>query len=168
MIVGIDPGLKGGMVAMQHNRCVAQVRMSDVAPDGWRPGVARLIADYANEWRDIDNLCIAYIEALGRRPGEGAVGASTAGVGWGLIVGALTATGVRVQTVTPAAWRRAAGLPARSADADGKRAAKADVASWAAQVPGLTLMYPRCRTIDQGIADAACIAFAGGIAEARR
>ena len=165
-IIGIDPGLTGGLVLLGDGRCLAQLRLSDIAGDGWHFGVPVLLADHLIDWIHEHGMPVAYIERLGLRPGEGAKGAQTSGIGWGMIVGALAGQRIRVNAITPAAWRRAAGFPARSGP-DGKADAKRDCVEWAAQVPGLTLRYPRCRKPDQGIADAACIAYAGANIEAR-
>ena len=165
-ILGVDPGLTGGFVVLVDGRAVAQVRTKDIARDGWLPGVAALAADHVREWHEAHGLRLAYFERAQTRPGEGGSGALTTGIGWGLLVGAIVASGVRVEVVTPAAWRRAAGFPARSG-AEGKALAKGDCVSWASQVPGLTLIYPGCRVPDQGIADAACIAYAGANLHAR-
>jgi len=165
--LGIDPGLDGAMVVLVEGAAVGQVRMRDLHPKGWPPGVSALIADYVREWHEAHADLHCYIERPQARPGEGGSGALTTGRGWGLIVGAVVACGVRVHEVTAPSWRRAAGLPPRSG-AEAKAEAKADARSWAEQVPGLTLIYPGCRVPHQGLADAACIAYAGACIDARR
>jgi len=166
-IMGIDPGLDGALVMLVDAACVWQVRICDIAADGWRPGVARLLADHIDDALEQAGALpvVAYIERASTRPGQGA--ALTTGIGYGLVLGVVAAR-VRTYEVTPPSWRRAAGFPARPGGPDGRKAAKADAVSWASQVPGLTLMYPRCRTPHEGVADAACIAYAGANLEARK
>jgi len=169
-IIGVDPGLDGALVLMHDGGALRQVRICDLtAGDGWRPGLAALIADHVRQMReDVDDNCIAYVERVSCRPGQGAPGVLTSGIGWGIVVGAIVASGVRVVDVTPAAWRRAAGFASHPGTPEGRKAAKADAIGWASMVPGLTLIYPGCRVPHSGLADAACIAYAGANMEARR
>ncbi|MFZ9976222.1 MAG: hypothetical protein ACO3GM_05540, partial [Candidatus Limnocylindrus sp.] len=159
-------GLSGGLVLLGDGRCLAQLRLSDIAGDGWHVGIPALLTDYVTEWTETHGPYVAYIERLGLRPGEGGKSSQTSGIGWGMIVGVLGACRIRVRDVAPQAWRRAAGLPRRSGP-DAQADAKRDCVEWASQVPGLLLIYPRCRKPDQGVADAACIAYAGTQLEAR-
>lgn len=167
-IIGVDPGLDGGMVLMVGGAALRQVMIRDIT-DGWRPGNAALVADHVREMiEDADGLPMAaYVERVSCRPGQGAPGVLTAGVGWGLVVGAIVACGVRVVDVTPPAWRRAAGFPARPSTPEGRKLAKGDAIAWATQVPGLNLRPAGCRVAHSGLADAACIAYAGANLEAR-
>src|SRR6516225_8742905 len=54
----------------------------------------------------------AYVELVGARPGEGAVGAFAFGRSRGVVEGVLGALGVPVVHIAPASWKRALGLPA--------------------------------------------------------
>jgi crossover junction endodeoxyribonuclease RuvC len=53
----------------------------------------------------------AFVEAVGPRPGEGAVGAFAFGRAKGLAEGVLAAAGVPVVWITPQTWKRIVGIP---------------------------------------------------------
>ena len=103
----------------------------------------------------------AYVELVGARPGEGAVGAFAFGRSRGVVEGVLGALCVPVTHITPASWKRAVGLPAGRDGA--KDAARSEaIRRW----PDRAALFARVK--DDGRAEAALIAVAGMIREGVR
>ncbi len=96
----------------------------------------------------------AIVELVGARPGEGTVGAFAFGRCRGIIEGVLGAVGVPVTHLTPAAWKRAVGIPPGKDRA--KDAARSEaIRRW----PTKAALF--ARKMDDGRAEAALIAIAG-------
>jgi crossover junction endodeoxyribonuclease RuvC len=94
----------------------------------------------------------AYVEHVGARPGEGAVGAFAFGRARGIIEGVLAAAGVPCTFITPPAWKRVIGLPAGR----DKSASRGEaIRRW----PARAELFARVR--DDGRAEACLIALAG-------
>jgi hypothetical protein len=73
-----------------------------------RPNVsAALLADIVLKMQ----AAMAFVEFVGARPGEGAVGAFAFGRSRGVIEGACGAAGVPLSFLTPAHWKRLVGIP---------------------------------------------------------
>ena len=101
----------------------------------------------------------AFVEFVGARPREGAVGAVAFGRSRVVVEGVLGAAGVPA-TIAPAAWKRAVGLPAGREGA--KDAARSEaIRRWPAKAA------PFARVKDDGRAEAALITVAGLLREAR-
>jgi crossover junction endodeoxyribonuclease RuvC len=104
---------------------------------------------------------MAYVELVGARPGEGAVGAFAFGRSRGVVEGVLGALGVPVTFIAPTSWKRAVGLPAGRDGA--KDAARSEaIRRW----PDQAGLFARVK--DDGRAEAALIAVAGLLREAGR
>ncbi len=96
----------------------------------------------------------AFVEYVGARPGEGAVGAFAFGRSRGVVEGVLGACGVPVTFLTPPVWKRAVGIPPGRDGA--KDAARSEaIRRW----PGQAGLFARVK--DDGRAEAALIAVAG-------
>jgi crossover junction endodeoxyribonuclease RuvC len=96
----------------------------------------------------------AFVEFVGARPGEGAVGAFAFGRSRGVVEGVLGAAGVLGTTKAPAAWKRAVGLPEGREGA--KDAARPEaIRRW----PAKAAFFARVRDVDR--AEACLIALAG-------
>ena len=96
----------------------------------------------------------AYVEYVGARPGEGAVGAFAFGRSRGVIEGVLGALAIPVTFIAPAAWKRTIGIPPGKEGA--KDAARAEaIRRW----PEHAALFARKK--DDGRAEAALIAVAG-------
>jgi crossover junction endodeoxyribonuclease RuvC len=93
----------------------------------------------------------AFVEHVGARPGEGAVGAFAFGRSRGVIEGVLGAAAIPVTFLTPAAWKRAVGLTLATKDASRAEA----IRRW----PAHASMFARVK--DDGRSEAALIAIAG-------
>lgn len=145
-ILGIDPGLSGALAFL--------------APDG-----ALTLHDMptltAGKRREIDEIELAriidaagpiervFLELVGVRPGEGAVGAFTFGRGYGVIRGILRAAFIPIIDAPPAKWQRDLGIKAGA----GKDASRALAKELFQRDAGLF-----ARVKDDGRADAALIA----------
>jgi crossover junction endodeoxyribonuclease RuvC len=123
-VLAIDPGLSGAlavywpatgavhvadMPTVNAGKGKASKRIIDVQE------LARLVAEIVQE----GDITHAFLEQVGTRPGEGAVGAFSFGEGVGVLRGILAANFIPVTRVTPAVWKKALGVPAAK---DGARA----------------------------------------------
>lgn len=135
-----------------HARCRIPARMPVLAdgPKG-RPAVnAPLLADIVWRW----HAGHAFIELVGARPGEGAIGAFAFGRSRGVVEGVLGACGVPATHMTPPMWKRLVGIPAGKDGA--KDAARSEaIRRW----PDGAALFARVK--DDGRAEAALIAVAG-------
>jgi crossover junction endodeoxyribonuclease RuvC len=116
MILGIDIGTHGALALLTPDGQLVEIADMPVLRDGpkGRPAVnAPLLAELVYRWHATQ----AFIEHVGARPGEGAVGAFAFGRSRGVIEGVLAAAGVPITFVTPPAWKRAVGLTLKSKDA---------------------------------------------------
>lgn len=108
IIIGVDPGLKGGISILDGKK----------APLVYRPPVKKIIVNKKNkntydmikivdifkQYRDQEVLF--YIEKQSVRRGEGAVSAMTIGKGFGQLIGAAYALGFNVTEITPQVWKK--------------------------------------------------------------
>ena len=151
-IIGIDPGMKGGIAVIQ-NGLANPDRPSIYAIPMLMAGKEIDAAALQSMLESVDEggFIIAYIEKVGAMPKQGVSSTFKFGCGYGMIRGVLTGLGIPYQLVTPQAWKKEvlAGLPHDKAGA-----AQHCAARW----PSVNLILPRCRTIHDGMADAVCIA----------
>lgn len=102
--LGIDPGLSGALALLEGEA----LEVHDIPT--LQIGTKRQIDEYALA-RLIDALSHrvkeVWLEQVGTRPGEGAVGAFSFGKGYGLIRGVCAANFLPIHDVTPATWKRA-------------------------------------------------------------
>jgi hypothetical protein len=153
-ILGIDIGTHGAVVIVdamtgQVVEIIDMPCLND-GPKG-RPAVnGPLLAEFVFR----SHATQAFVEYVGARPGEGAVGAFAFGRSRGVVEGVLGACGVPVTFLTPPAWKRAVGIPPGKDGA--KDAARSEaIRRWPSQA-GLF-----ARVKDDGRAEAALIATAG-------
>lgn len=143
MFVGIDPGKTGGVAIVSHDGSLIHVGRFDNAD----PLVVLAKA------LDRDGIQRIAVEAVHAMPGQGVCSMFTFGVGYGQILGYLSAvvtTPGIVTRVTPQAWKKI--LP----PAEGpKEAAKAFCISRWGEVG---FIFLGCRNPHSGAMDAACIA----------
>lgn len=144
-VVGVDPGKTGGMVLIADNE-VAATRMPTTAGqiDGKRVG----------SWLLLQEPDIVILEKVGARPKQGVVSMFTFGVGYGVVKGVLEAMAVPYRLVLPQAWKRSvlAGTP---------KDKEAAISFIRTAYPTINLIPEGCRTPQDGIADAACMAVWG-------
>jgi hypothetical protein len=152
-IIGIDIGVRGALAVLSADGDLLEVADMPTLDDGpkGRPAVnAPLLAELVYRW----HAGHAFVELVGSRPGEGAVGAFAFGRSRGVVEGVLGACGVPATHLTPPTWKRLVGIPAGKDGA--KDAARSEaIRRWPAQA-GLF-----ARVKDDGRAEAALIAVAG-------
>jgi len=159
-IIGIDVGREGALALLTRNAALIEVADMPVLHDepANRASVnAPLLADILARWQ----ARAAFVEYVGARPGEGAVGAFAFGRARSVIEGGCGALGIAVTFITPPSWKRAVGIPPGRDGA--KDAARAEaIRRW----PDQAALFVRVK--DDGRAEAALIAIAGLIREGRR
>ena len=172
VVIGIDPGFTGALVAVSGSKIVDWADMP-VRPD--RKGNNELDCRAVLDWlRKFGEDTIVWTEKVGAMCGDGAAGAFSFGCTVGALMCAVAASSFRQEWVTPATWKKAFGLimskPAKgtfvtskeekAAKAKAKRAIKG-VARGRAQeaFPAHADIFSRVK--DDGRAEAALIALFG-------
>jgi crossover junction endodeoxyribonuclease RuvC len=154
IVLGIDIGVHGAIAVLEDDQLLA-VHDMPILRDGPAaratvnaPLLASIIAQ--------SHAVRAYIEWVGVRPGEGAVGAFAFGRARGVIEGVCAGLAVPVIFITSPKWKRLVGIPPGK---DGvKNLARAKViARW----PDRAELFRRVK--DDGRAEACLIAYAGGL-----
>jgi crossover junction endodeoxyribonuclease RuvC len=164
IILGIDIGNRGALsrfrVSVSGAAILLGVDDMPVLRDGpaGRPSVnAPLLAEIVAKSR----ASKAFVEGVGARPGEGAVGAFSFGRSRGCIEGVLGALSVPITFIAPASWKRTVGIPPGKGGA--KDAARGEaIRRW----PDKAALFACVK--DHGRAEAALIALAGLLREGRR
>jgi hypothetical protein len=109
IILALDLGVTGAGV-IHHDGVPAEffdMPCLNDGPAGRRSINAPLLAELVYKSR----ASAAFVEAVGPRPGEGAVGAFAFGRAKGLVEGTLAAAGIPVTWLTPPTWKRIVGIP---------------------------------------------------------
>ena len=153
MILGIDIGLKGAIALVEESGELIAIHDMPCLADGpkGRSAInAPLLADILGKTHAVH----AYVEHVGPRPGEGAVGGFAFGRCKGVIEGVLAAHGVPVTFLTPPTWKKNHRHSARSRRGQ-RRGAKPSHPPW----PSHAELFAKVK--DDGRAEAALIAIAG-------
>lgn len=158
-VIGIDIGVTGALALVSPEGALIEVADMPALHDGpkGRASVnAALLAEIIARW----HARSAFVEFVGARPGEGAVGAFAFGRARGVIEGTCGALGVSVKFITAPSWKRAVGIPPGKDGA--KDAARSEaIRRW----PDRAALFARVK--DDGRAEAALIAVAGLMREGR-
>jgi crossover junction endodeoxyribonuclease RuvC len=159
-VIGVDVGVHGALALVSRDGELLALTDMPVLHDGpaGRAAVnAVLLSDVIARWFARS----AFVEFVGARPGEGAVGAFAFGRARGVIEGVCATLDVSVSFLTPPSWKRLVGIAPGKAKA--KDAARAEaIRRW----PDKAALFARVK--DDGRAEAALIAVAGLAREARR
>jgi crossover junction endodeoxyribonuclease RuvC len=157
IVLGVDIGSQGAVAVLDENGVLVEVTDMPVLADG--PGGRKAVnAPLLASIIFKSHADHAFVEGVGARPGEGAVGAFSFGRAKGVIEGVLAACGVPVSFITPACWKRAVGLaPGRNKDASRAEAIR--------RFPNQSDLFKRKK--DDGRADGCLIAVAGLIREGK-
>lgn len=138
IVLGIDPGKKGALAALDA-ATGALVWLDDMP----NPLSGALLADLL-----VNEIVVAAaVEQQASRPGQGHVGPFQHGLGYGIILGTLGALRIGHEIVAAAAWKKAQGL-----SSDKNRSRALAVQRW----PEQAALFARVR--DDGRAEAALIA----------
>ena len=149
--LGVDPGLHGGIAALDATGTVVGTWPMPVAGGEVH---AAAVADLLRSLRcqdphqDIGRICI---EKVGAMPKQGVSSSFAFGTGWGMIRGVCAALGLPVLLVPPTVWKKRVLLGLTH---DNVGAIRFCASRW----PTADLIQPRCRTPHDGIADALCLA----------
>lgn len=142
--IGCDPGTSGALV------CISDDGFEIIPYDeeNYREALCR--------WSKDD--CVMAIEKVGSMPGQGISATFNFGTNWGFIRGMCYAFKIPVQLIPPQTWKKAFSLNL------GKSYSKAEKKARTIQTvkelfPNISLKKTeRCRTDDDGIADAVMLA----------
>ena len=118
IILGFDPGQTGAIAAYDGERIEAVIDMPTMTR---LHGKGNQVNPYALTTALID-LCAgreatAVLEAVSAMPGQGVTSTFHFGESVGVVLGVLGALQIPVRMVTPAKWKKAAGLLGRDKDA---------------------------------------------------
>jgi crossover junction endodeoxyribonuclease RuvC len=158
MIIGIDPGGSGALVALDVHGAIIDTLLMPTIKVGTKTGIngaaiaawiAKLKWDHTANW----HACIELVNAMpsgppGAKRAMGVGSAFSFGKAAGLVEGVIQGACIPLTLVTPQAWKKHAGLIGSDKDAARSRAIQ---------------LYPSCRILDlkgkgQAVADAILIA----------
>jgi len=152
-IIAVDIGTRGAIATLTPEGQLLEVHDMPVlndGPAGRRAVNAPLLAEIVFK----SHASHAFVESVGARPGEGAVGAFAFGRSRGVVEGVLAAAGIPAQHIAPAAWKRAVGIkPGKEGAKDAARAEA--IRRW----PSHASLFARVK--DDGRAEAALVGAAG-------
>lgn len=151
MIIGIDPGCSGALVALDADGFIADTFLMPTIKVGTKSRVnGAAVAAWIRQVKEYSGVrgIHAFLEQVGAMPGQGTASMFTFGHAAGLVEGVITGAGIPLTLVTPQAWKKKAGLIGQDKDAARSRAIQ---------------LYPDCRLLDlkgkgQAVADAILIA----------
>lgn len=159
IIIGIDPGLKGAIAAIDAEK-MELLEIVDCPTNKNAGKPIYNIAAMAHTIRRMSLLgdAIVILEQAQSMPGQGVTSMFSVGRSMGIWEGILAALDVSYRTVRPCVWTRRlfTGLPGK-----GKFRSIQFVLR---MFPGIELTPQRCRKPKDGRADAACLAYWGSVA----
>lgn len=148
VILGIDPGLSGALAVLDASGAVADVfDMPTLCAGNGRRTIDAVAL--AQRLRDLRPIRACWIEAVAAMPTDGRASAFAFGRSLGMVEAAILLTEAPLHRVTPAAWKRWAGIAPKAPKAASIEAAKR-------LVPGSARHLARAS--DHGRADAMLIA----------
>jgi crossover junction endodeoxyribonuclease RuvC len=151
-ILGVDIGVSGALALLTEQGDLTDVWEMPCLHDGpknRRTVNAPLLAEIVYK----SHASRAFVERVGARPMEGAVGAFAFGDAKGVVRGVLAAAAIPTAFIQPAQWKRVVGIPPGK---DMKDAARAEaIRRW----PGKANLFGLKK--DDGKAEAALIGMAG-------
>ncbi|MCK2118295.1 hypothetical protein MYW52_22710 [Pseudomonas juntendi] len=116
-VLGIDPGLFGGIAVIDENfNLVDCFRMPVIEIDGKKKVDAGTLFKLLSKY----DITLAVLEKVGTRPGEGVVGAFSFGDAYGAARAVLECLGVQYRLERPQAWRGGQGLTGLSKEQIGE------------------------------------------------
>ncbi len=121
-VISIDIGVEGAIAVLSPDGDLLTAHDMPVLHDG--PAGRRAInAPLLAEIIAKSHATIAFVEFVGARPGEGAVGAFAFGRARGVVEGVCAALGLPVSFLSPPTWKRAVGIkPGKEGAKDAARA----------------------------------------------
>lgn len=151
LTVGIDPGLRGGLAALNPAGAVVGLWPMPVAGgEVHAAGLADLLRSLRclDSHQDVGRVCLEKVSAM---PKQGVSSTFRFGTGWGMVRGVCAALAIPVVLVPPTVWKKQVllGLPHDKAGA---------VQFCTSRWPTADLVLPGCRVPHDGLADALCLA----------
>ena len=158
IVLGIDPGKKGALVALGRDDHRVSLAASYYAG---RHLVPSLLVEALRRMRaDLGGgHVVVVVEAQQSMPRQGVSSTFATGLNYGRILGAVETMGWPLHVLRAREWRKLAGITIGKG-ADPKAATIAEVSR---RLPDLDLTPGRCRVAQDGIADAAGMALAGRV-----
>lgn len=155
LILGIDPGLHGGIACTSINQTLMQVIP---LPTFGKGKTKRELDPYRIlEWIDsLDatiKLCV--LEKVHAMPKQGVTSMFNFGMTYGILKGLIAARKYPLQLVTPQAWKKVILAGYNTSDKSGA------IKYCSVRYPHISLIPPRCRTPHDGMADSLCLAVYG-------
>ena len=150
--IGIDPGLRGGIALIQDNKKIVVIPMPLIGPKDYD---VQIMSSIFLVMKESGIPILATIEKQQAMPGQGLSSTLKTGIGFGLLIGLLTALEIPFQVIPPQKWQKNlfVGLPVKQ-DTKDKSAIIAK-----RLFPGVDFKRTdRCTTLSDGLTDAACIA----------
>ena len=144
-ILGIDPGITGGVALLSSDGLLAE-RMPVVTLNGKNIIHLAALGGFLDTWEPD----IVWIEEQQSMPKQGVSSTFRTGLNYGTLIGFITGKGLPIRTVNPRKWKAAMGVPSDKA----------------AAIAIATRLYPNSthlwkRKSDDGVAEAALIAMYG-------
>lgn len=113
MILGVDPGLTGGLALLSEDGgLLFAMDMPVVDKNVDSTGLYHLLQAYLWENYETDGLSQAVVERVSSMPGQGVASVFKFGKGYGQVLGVLSAMEIPVADPTPSQWKREMGLSA--------------------------------------------------------
>ena len=157
IVLGIDPGKKGALVALGRDDHRVSLASSYYAG---RHLVPSLLVEALRRSADLGaGDAVVVVEAQQSMPRQGVSSTFATGLNYGRILGAVEAIGWPLHVLRAREWRKLAGITIGKG-ADPKAATIAEVSR---RLPDLDPTPGRCRVAQDGIADAAGMALAGRV-----
>jgi len=156
--VGIDPGLRGGIAALDaRGQAVGTWPMPVAGGEVHAAGLADLLRSL--RCRDAgQDIGPVVLEKVASMPKQGVASTFTFGAGWGMVRGVCAALGISVVLVPPTVWKKRILLGFTH---DKAGALQLCASRW----PTADLIPPGCRKPHDGIADALCLAEYGRLVD---
>ena len=172
LYIGIDPGKKGGWVAIDPKQMRVFDWLAADCPDHgyilgkgyrghhayWTERMVSGLHDVVRKSEEEGHSVIAWIEQQRTHPKEGRVSAFTTGYGFGLWSGILSGMGIRWCSVTGSTWTKSV---LKDAPGSGKDRSISFVSRMFPQFANDGLTLKRRRKPHDGLADAVCLALYG-------
>ena len=106
LTLGVDPGKTGALAFLDGRNLIDVVDMPPLTGHALGSAIADLVADFAPL-----EISEAWVEKVASMPRQGVRSVWTFAEGYGAILGSLGAQRIPVHHVTPAVWKKAAGIP---------------------------------------------------------
>lgn len=105
IIIGIDPGLSGGIAIVENRNVLATYKMPIVKCGTKREIDSQTLKDILETWRTLPNGTSIVIEKVHAMPKQGVKSVFTFGRGFGIVEGLCVGVGIPYEFVIPQVWQ---------------------------------------------------------------